>query len=64
MKNTTKVGNMAMIEQLSYICDKKEFTSETDKPDGCQLEVVDDLPDGGKKVVGYYVAYNGYWYER
>lgn len=61
MKNTTKVGNMAMIEQLSYVCSLDEYTPETDKPDGCQLEVVDETTH---KVVKYCLAYHGYWNER
>lgn len=45
----------------SYICGDSEFTLTTDAKDGSNLEVVNEVTH---KVIGYYVAYNGYWNER
>lgn len=64
MVKTTKWGNISVIEKDSYICSTTEFTPETDVEDGCQLEVVDETATPMRKVVGYYVAYHGYWCER
>lgn len=45
----------------SYICSTAEFVVETDKPDGAELQVIDE---SSHTVSGYYVAYNGYWNAR
>lgn len=45
----------------SYVCSLTEFEQTTNAPDGSNLEVVDESIH---KVVGYYMAFNGYWNER
>lgn len=44
-----------------YICNLEEYTVETDKEDGSELQVIDEA---AHKVVKYCIAYNGYWNER
>ena len=61
MKKTSEQASLSMIEKESYVCSTTEFKQETTVDDGCQLEVVDESTH---KVVGYYLAYHGYWNER
>lgn len=61
MKQTSRLGNLTLVEKETYVCSSTEFNQVTTCEDGCQLEVVDESTH---KVVGYYLAYNGYWNER
>lgn len=49
------------LHKPTYICSKTDFTAQTDKEDGCELQVIDE---SSHTVTGYYIAFNGYWNER
>lgn len=52
---------MEKIKNEAYFCSLDEFKQETDKENGSLLNVVDESTH---KVVGCYVAYNGFWNKR
>lgn len=49
------------IHAPSYVCSQTDFVQTTDVADGAELQVVDE---SAHKVVGYYMAFNGYWNAR
>lgn len=61
MKRYEQEEGSLNIHAPSYVCSTAEFEQTTTAPDGSNLEVVDE---NTHKVVGYYLAYNGYWNER
>lgn len=60
MKETSVLSNHMRIDKAGYICGATDFVQETDKEDGATLMVVDEA---SHTVIGYYMAYNGYWNE-
>ena len=60
---TTYENNNGILEisGTSSICSTEEFQVETTQDDGSMLEVVDESTH---EVVGYYIAYHGYWNKR
>ncbi|MCR5256090.1 MAG: hypothetical protein K6D96_09230 [Acetatifactor sp.] len=60
MKQIASQGVKPMKEAPTYMCSTTEFEQGTDFEDGTKLMVVNE---SSHTVVGYYMAFNGYWNE-